>query len=103
MKFRSAVLVAAPALMMAGTAYAQTVIIQPEQEVYIREYVVEHPAPVVEVPSGYALEVGSTLPDIVEVTPVELDRIDRDYSYISMDGRTVVVEPETRRVVHIID
>ncbi|TIW03485.1 MAG: hypothetical protein E5V77_03295, partial [Mesorhizobium sp.] len=48
-----------------GAAAAQDVIIQPEQETVIREYVHKQPLASVKVP-GVELNIGSTVPDTVE-------------------------------------
>jgi hypothetical protein len=88
------------ATLMASGALAQTVVIAPEQEKVIKEYVTTHsvaPATV----TGVEIEVGTTLPDTVELH--KLDVPDVKYSYVMVDGRTVLVEPETRKIVHIIN
>jgi hypothetical protein len=46
------------------------------------------------------LEIGATLPESVEVHKVDLP--DVKYSYVVAGGQTVLVEPETRKIVHII-
>jgi hypothetical protein len=88
------------ATLMASGAFAQTVVIAPEQEKVIKEYVTTHavaPATV----TGVEIEVGATLPDTVELH--KLDVPDVKYSYVMVEGRTVLVEPETRKIVHIIN
>ena len=82
-----------------GGAAAQDVIIQPQQETVIREYVQKQPLASVQLP-GVELNIGSTVPDTVELHP--LDVPDVSYRYVVVDGRTVLVEPETRRIVHVI-
>jgi hypothetical protein len=49
-----------------GAAAAQDVVIEPEQETVIREYVKEQPLASVKVP-GIELNIGSTLPESVEL------------------------------------
>ncbi len=85
----------------AGTAAAQDVVIVPEQETIIREYVVEHPVDPVELPPGVEVTVGTALPDTVELYAI--DAPDITYRYIVVDERTVVVEPETRKVVRVLE
>jgi hypothetical protein len=84
----------------AGIAAAQTVVIAPEQETVIREYVTAHPVPSVDLPD-VELVVGATIPETVEIR--KIDAPDITYSYAVVGGRTVVVDPGTRKVVHIID
>ncbi|GLS34277.1 Protein of unknown function [Mesorhizobium albiziae] len=84
-----------------GTAAAQEVLIVPEQETVIREYVVKHPVDPVELPPGVEITVGTPLPDVVELYPI--DEPDVQYRYVIVDGRTVLVEPETRKIVRVLE
>jgi hypothetical protein len=80
-----------------GAAAAQDVLIAPEQETVIREYVEKQPLASVEIP-GVELNIGSTLPDTVELHEVP----DVEYRYVVVDNQTVVVDPGTRKIVKII-
>ena len=84
---------------LTGGAFAQTVLIAPEQETLIHEYVTTHKVAPAEV-SGIEVAVGSTLPETVELHT--LDVPDVSYRYVVYDGKTVLVEPETRKIVHVI-
>jgi hypothetical protein len=90
-------------MMGAGVALAsaQDVIIAPEQETVIREYIERKPLASISVP-GVELNIGSTLPETVEVHRFE-DVPDIDYEYVVVDNRTVLVEPGTRKIVKIYD
>lgn len=90
-------------MMCAGAAVAtaQDVIIAPEQDTVIREYVQKKPLASISVP-GVELNIGSTLPETVEVHRFE-DVPDVNYEYVVVDNRTVLVEPGTRRIVKIYD
>lgn len=83
----------------AGYAAAQTVVIQPEQETVIREYVKKQPAASVELP-GVQLNVGTVVPDTVELHTI--DQPDIQYRYVVVDGQTVLVDPGTRKIVQVI-
>jgi hypothetical protein len=83
--------------LSAGAAFADTVVIQPEQETVIREYVQKKPLASVKLP-GVELNVGTALPDTVELHEVP----DMKYRYSVVEDRTVVVDPDTRKVVHIL-
>lgn len=85
----------------AGVAAAQDVVIVPEQETVIREYVVRHPVDPIDVPQGVEIIDGSVLPETVELYPI--DEPDMNYRYVIVDGRTVLVEPETRRIVRVLE
>ena len=85
----------------AGFAAAQTaVVIQPEQETVIREYVQKQSLASINLP-GVELNIGSTIPDTVELHAIEVP--DVSYRYVVVDGRTVLVDPGTREIVHIIN
>ncbi|MER9134170.1 DUF1236 domain-containing protein [Mesorhizobium sp. M0768] len=90
---------AAGLLLLAGVgaAAAQDVVIDPQQETVIKEYVKKQPLASVKVP-GVELNVGSTLPDSVELHEVPNVK----YRYVVVDNRTVVVDPGTRKIVKVI-
>ncbi|MBT1160204.1 DUF1236 domain-containing protein [Aminobacter anthyllidis] len=97
MFFRSTLAVA---ILLAGTVFtaAQTVIVTPEEEVVVREYVKANPV-VVERPSNFELVLGAIIPDILKPGALA----DNKYQYVVMDGRTVLIDPQTRKVVYIMD
>jgi hypothetical protein len=84
----------------AGVAAAQTVVIAPEQETVIREFVKKKPIASIDLP-GVELNIGSTVPETVEIH--KIDAPDITYSYTVVGGRTYVVEPGTRKIVHVLD
>lgn len=88
----------------AAAANAQTVVITQEQQPVIREYVVRQKvAPVAAIPD-YDFAVGTVVPDVVEVRPLEVPELTNKYEYVvTSSGQTVLVEPGTRRVVQIVD
>ncbi|TIN44581.1 MAG: DUF1236 domain-containing protein [Mesorhizobium sp.] len=81
-----------------GAAAAQDVVIEPEQETVIREYVKKQPLASVKIP-GVELNIGSTLPETVELHEVP----DTKYRYVVVDNRTVVVDPGTRKIIKVIE
>lgn len=87
----------------AGPSLAQTsVVISPEQETVIREYVVTQEVQPIEIPADVTIEVGSTLPDTIELRALEAPDLDVEYQYVVLDGQTVLVEPSTREIVYIV-
>ena len=88
--------------LLAGISFAsaQAVVIEPEQEVVIKEYVQKKPLASIDLP-GVELNIGSTIPEEVELHAVEVP--DVQYEYVVVDNRTVLVEPGTRRIVHVYD
>ena len=101
MTFRGTI---ATTILLAGTAFAaaQTVVITPEQETVVREYVKTNPV-VVERPSNFELIVGAIIPDIFKPGELAENTLPNKYQYVQMDGRTVLIDPSTRKVVHIIN
>ncbi|CDX37850.1 conserved exported hypothetical protein [Mesorhizobium sp. ORS 3359] len=87
-------------LLLSGVsvAIADTVVLAPEQETTIREYVKKEPLASIKLP-GIELKVGSTVPEKVELHKVP----NMKYEYTVIDNRTVVVDPETHTVVKVLD
>ena len=81
-----------------GAAAAEDVVIQPEQETVVREYVKKQPLASVKLP-GVELNVGTALPDTVELHEVPNVK----YRYVVIDNRTVLVDPGTRKIVKVIE
>jgi hypothetical protein len=101
MIFRSTL---ATTILLAGTAFAaaQTFVVTPEQEIVVREYVKTNPV-VVDRPSNFELIVGAIVPDVLKPGELADNTLEQKYQYVVMDGRTVLIEPKTRKVVYIID
>ncbi|TJV40405.1 MAG: DUF1236 domain-containing protein [Mesorhizobium sp.] len=97
MKYLMGITATALFLAGAGAVVAQDVVIQPEQETVIKEYVKKQPLASVKVP-GVELNVGSTLPDTVQLHEVPNVR----YRYVVVDNQTVLVDPDTRKIVKVI-
>jgi hypothetical protein len=91
---------AAALLLLAGigAAAAEDIIIQPEQDTVIREYVKKQPLASVKLP-GVELNVGTALPDTVELHEVP----NVQYRYVVIDNRTVLVDPGSRKIVKVYD
>ena len=90
-------------LFLAGfgaIAFADTVVVSPEQQTVIREYVKKNPVASIDLP-GVSLDIGSTVPDTVELH--QLDVPDAKYEYVVVGGRTVLVDPGTRKVIYTMD
>ena len=91
---------AAGLLLLAGVgaAAAQDVIIQPEQETVIKEYVHKQPLASIKLP-GVELNVGTALPDTVELHEVPNVK----YRYVVIDNRTVLVDPSNHKIIKVYD
>ena len=102
-------LLAASAAMMAltGSAYAQTMVITQDPVVTnstvvmpgeVRTYVMEQP--VESIPYEGDVVVGRVLPEAVEVRPVQGYS---DYGYTIVNERRVIVNPQTRAVIQVLE
>jgi len=97
--------VLAAGVMFGGAAFAQTttIMLSPEQRTTIKEYVVKENISPVTVEE--AVTVGMVLPETVTLHPVP-DAWGEDitkYRYVYVDNRVVLVEPENRTVIEIIE
>ena len=81
-----------------GVVKADTIIIKPEHQKLYREYVRKNPMPSIKLP-GVELKVGTKLDDKVELREVPQER----YRYTVIEGRTVLVDPETHQIVQVFD
>lgn len=94
---------AAVSLLASSQAIAQTtVVIEPDQRLKIREYVVkQHVSPVT---IRERVTVGATVPADVELMPVPAEwGVARGHRYFYWNDRVVLVEPSSRRVIEIIE
>ncbi|PBC20215.1 DUF1236 domain-containing protein [Mesorhizobium sp. WSM4307] len=81
-----------------GAVAAEDVVITPEQDTVVREYVKKQPLASVKLP-GVELNVGTPVPDTVELHEVPKVK----YRYVVIDNRTVLVDPSTRKIVKVYD
>jgi hypothetical protein len=101
---RKIVLAGMIATMIGGAAaVAQTVVIEPDQRVKIREYVVKEKIKPITLKERIA--VGAVLPADVQLTavPATWGPNLTTYRYVYWDGRVVFVEPTSRKVAYIVD
>ena len=84
----------APGDVMLGPVGAVEVVDPPETVI---SYIEEHPAQSIQVSNEVV--VGATLPADVVVSEVP----DYDYNYVVVNDRRVLVDPGTRRIVHIYE
>lgn len=83
-------------LLGVGASVADDVIIKPEEDTVIQEYVKKEPLASIKLP-GVELNVGTALPDTVELREVPNVK----YRYVVIDNRTVLVDPGTRKIVKV--
>jgi len=91
------------AALFTTQAFAQAVVIAPEQRTVIRDYVVKEKIRPYRMQSR--VTVGATLPAEVELAPVPetWGPTFRSYRYVYTGDEVVLVDPSSRRVVEVID
>jgi hypothetical protein len=93
------------AVLLSGQALAQTVEVEiaPEQRTRIKEYVVREKVAPVRVQER--ISVGAVLPADVELRTVPSDwgPWGSRYRYVYSDDRVYLVEPDSRKVVRVVD
>lgn len=91
------------AALLTTQAFAQAIVIAPEQRTVIRDYVVKEKVRPHRLESR--VTVGATLPADVELAPVPetWGPTFRSYRYVYTGDDVVLVDPSSRRVVQIID
>jgi len=105
---------AAASLLVSGGAFAQmstettttTWTVKPEERTVIKDYVVKEKVRPERIKEDVA--VGVAVPDDVQLQPVPeaiYTRVPeaRRYQYFDWDGRVVFVDPDSRKVVQIVD
>lgn len=100
---RSLPILTVAAVLFAGTAFAQTVVVTPEDEVIIREYVVQQKPTVVELPTEYQVVVGAELPDTITLSPLSATGLSTQYEYVAVGDKILLVQPGTRRIVDVLE
>ncbi|MBZ9675786.1 DUF1236 domain-containing protein [Mesorhizobium sp. ES1-1] len=82
-----------------GSAFAQdVVVVQPEQQTIVREYVKKQPLASVNL-LGVELKLGSSVPDTVELREVPNVK----YRVAVINDQTVLVDPDTHQIVEILN
>ncbi|MHA6685120.1 DUF1236 domain-containing protein [Mesorhizobium sp. A556] len=76
----------------------RTVVIQPEQQTVIREYVHKNPAASINI-LGLELSLGAKVPDTVELREVP----NVPYRYAVINDQTVLIDPETHEIVDVLN
>lgn len=109
-------MVAAAALMLLGgpalaqsssssvttTTKTQTMTISPAQQTEIHQYVVRENRPSVPPPPSFAVAPGAVVPGAVTLYSFPPSAPYAQYSYATIGGETVVVDPATRRVIDVV-
>lgn len=96
-------LIAVPAFAqsMTETKTVTTTTIAPADETEMREYVVREHHPMIPPPAGFTVNTGVVVPQAVQLYSFPAERNWR-YEYATIGDQTVLVDPATRRVVHVL-
>ncbi len=78
-------------------------IISPAQEVRIRQFVTSENRTSVAVPASFRLTVGVEVPQSADLYEFEEDLGLGQHRYTIISGKTVIVDPGTRKVLRIMD
>ena len=105
MILRHTFIAGAALLFSNGIVLAQDWDWQPEYEHRFYDQWVNQPVPTPP-PAGFSVQVGGVVPEGVEIYegPADFDYAPaRRYKYVTVQKRVYVVEPRTRKVVHVIE
>lgn len=97
--------------LLTGSALAQTVIVPPDafgpdNDVIVRDYIVRRPVGPGPIVGSIPLRPGSIVPEDVRLAPftdAPNPRLRRFGYFVAPGDKIVVVDPETRAVVRILD
>ncbi len=77
--------------------------ISPAQEAKIKEFVADEHRTSVAVPASFRLSVGAEVPQSVEIYEFNEDLGLSQHRYTIISGKTVIVDPGTRKVLRIME
>lgn len=80
-----------------------SITIAPGQRTKIKEYVMKEKRASRPAPSGFTVSTGATLPADVELYTFGSDVGVKDYRYTVIGNQTVLVDPDSRRIVQVIE
>src|SRR4051794_34227395 len=87
----------------AGVAAADTLVLTPDETTAVHEYITTQKVTPVEPPSGFEVSVGATLPDTIELHALDVPKVQKKYEYVVIGKQTVLVEPQTRKIIQVIE
>lgn len=103
MKARIACATAGMAILFgSAVASADSLIITKEQAPEVQQYIVKQHLEPVTPPNDFDVQVGTVVPDTVEIHQLEVPSLPRQYDYMVVNGQTVIVDPDTRKIVQVL-
>jgi hypothetical protein len=89
-------------LFGSAVASADSLIITKEQAPEVQQYIVKQHVEAVTPPDDFDVQVGTVIPDTVEIHQLEVPSLPRQYAYMVVNGQTVIVDPDTRKIVQVL-
>jgi hypothetical protein len=86
----------------ASVASADSVIITKEQAPQVQQYIVKQHVEAVSPPGDFDVQIGTLVPDTIEIRQLEVPSLPRKYDYMVVNGQTVIVDPDTRKIVQVL-
>ena len=93
---------AALATSTTTTTTTRETTVTTDQPAKIKTFIAKEKPAAVTAPSGVTVSVGSTLPEAVELRTFPSD-VGVTQRYTVIGGRTVLVEPSTRKIIQVIE
>jgi len=94
-------LIATPLWAQVPATTVTTTTIAPAEESQMREYVIKEHREAVPPPAGFAVTTGAVVPPSVELYAFPAEH-HWNYEYATFGDETVLVDPATRRIIHVI-
>ncbi len=87
----------------AGSGSSTTVVIDQSTLPKVKQYIATQKTTAANVPSGFSLSVGAELPQTVTLHDFGADVGVKNYKYVVINDRAAIVDPQTRKVVQIVE
>jgi len=86
----------------ASVASADMVIITKDQAPEVQQYIVKQHVEPVTPSDDFDAQVGTVVPDTIIVHRLAVPSLPKEYDYMVVNGQTVIVDPETRKIVQVL-
>ena len=90
-------------IIATSVASADSVIITKEQAPEVHQYIVKQHVEPITPPEGFDVQVGTVVPDTVEIHQLDVPSLPKQYDYMVVNGQTVIVDPDTRKIVQVLE
>ena len=85
-----------------SAALADSVIITKDEAPQVQQYIVKQHVEEVTPPGDFQVEVGTVVPDSIEVHVLDVPSLPKKYDYMVVNGQTVIVDPDTRKIMQVL-